>query len=251
MNRVYNEPAYVLHLRDYRESSALVSVFTLNFGRMAVVARGVKRPRSPWKSSLQPFRALMLSWQGRTELKNLTDVETRPSSPLPTGQRRLYCGFYINELVERLLPVQDPHPELFGAYVEALADLECSSSEEVALRRFEQQLVTALGYGFRWDLCMQPEGRVRPDRYYGFHPEQGLIEASPDGAMLTPVAGATLLAVAEERWSDPGARQTAKRVMRVLIDHLLGGKPLHSRRLFSMRAAGPTGTDGNLSKKES
>lgn len=251
MNPVHNEPAYVLHLRDYRESSALVSVFTLNFGRMTLVARGAKRPRSPWKSALQPFRALTLGWQGRTDLKNLTDVETRPSSPLPIGQRRLYCGFYINELVERLLPVQDPHPELFGAYVEALAELGEDASEEVALRRFEQQLVTALGYGFSWDLSMQPEGRVRPDSSYGFHPEQGLIEISEGGAPLTGLAGAALLAVAEERWSAPGARLTAKRVMRVLIDHLLNGRPLHSRRLFSTAVPGPTGSDGNLSKKES
>jgi len=231
MSRVQDEPAFVLHRRPYRETSALIDVFTLNYGRLTLVARGASGPRNPWKGALQPFRALLLGWQGRTDLKNLTDVTPRPSPPLPAAQRRLYCGFYLNELIERLLPSHDPYPELFAGYARVLSELAVCSDEEVPLRQFELHLVSALGYGFSWDSTQQ--GPVAPGRLYGFDPDQGVVSDPGPGSRLAGLPGELLLAVAADRWDDPRARQLAKRVMRVLIDHLLNGRPLHSRRLFA------------------
>ncbi len=248
MNRVQDEPAFVLHRRPFRETSALIDVFTLNHGRLTLVARGASGPRSPWQGVLQPFRALLLSWQGRKDLKNLTDVTPRPSPPLPTAQRRLYCGFYLNELIERLLPSHDPYPELFAGYAQVLSELAVATEEEVPLRQFELQLVAALGYGFSWDMAQQ--GPVASGRLYAFDPDQGIVEDPGPGSRLTGLPGELLLAVSEDRWDDPRARQLAKRVMRVLIDHLLNGKPLHSRRLFA--GGGRHGeADGKQMREES
>lgn len=232
MNRVQDEPAFVLHRRPYRETSALVDIFSLNHGRLTLVARGLGRPASARKATLQPFQALLLGWQGRSDLKTLTEVEPRPSPRPPTSQRRLLCGFYLNELLERLLPAFDPHPELFASYAQVLADLFEGEDETLPLRRFELQLASALGYGFSWREAQEPAGPLQADTAYDFDPERGFVSAPSPDALLRDLPGAALLAVAEERWDAAGARSVCKRVMRVLIDHLLQGRALHSRRLF-------------------
>lgn len=235
MQRVQSEPAFVLHRRPFRETSALVDVLSLHHGRLTLVARGANGPRSPWKATLQPFQALLLSWQGRGELKNLTDAEPRPSHPPPSAQRRLLCGFYLNELLERLLPLQDPYPELFATYAQVLAELFEGEDEELPLRHFELQLAGALGYGFSWSEAHEPWSTIQADGRYGFDPARGFL-ASSVAAPLSDLPGMALLAVADSRWDEDGARVVCKRVMRVLIDYLLQGKTLHSRRLFASMA---------------
>src|SRR4249920_914619 len=114
-----DQPAFVLHTFAYRETSVIVEAFTANYGRVALVARGAKRPRSELRGLLQGFQPLLLSWAGQQELKTLIKAEWRGGLALPRGSA-LLCGFYLNELLLKLLPREDPHPELYDEYHAAL-----------------------------------------------------------------------------------------------------------------------------------
>src|SRR5882672_12398089 len=117
-----DQPAYVLHTYPYRETSLIVESFVAPFGRVAMVARGAKRPRSELRGLLNAFQPLLLSWAGAAELKTLIRAEWRGGMPLPGGSA-LLCGFYLNELVLKLLAREDPHPALFYEYAAALRAL--------------------------------------------------------------------------------------------------------------------------------
>ena len=96
-----DQPGYVLHSYPYQETSLIVEVFTREFGRVAMVAKGAKRPHSPLRAALMPFHALTLDWSGRADLKTLRTAEWRGAFRLLTG-RALICGFYLNELLLKL-----------------------------------------------------------------------------------------------------------------------------------------------------
>jgi DNA repair protein RecO (recombination protein O) len=226
---VRQEPAYVIHRRPYRETSLLVDVFALGHGRISLVARGATSPKSPLKAQLQPFQPLLLDWSGRSDLKTLTQAENR-RGPLIAGGQALYCGFYLNELLQLLLPGGDPHPELFAAYIQALESLAEEQDIEPVLRRFERALCDSLGYGFRWGETDQGAG-VQAQQRYCYDPQQGIV-AVPTGQSIGGLSGEALLALDAGDLESAEARRTAKRVMRTLIDFLLQGRPLKSRDLF-------------------
>lgn len=228
---VRGEPAYVLHRRPYRETSLLVDLFSLNSGRLTVVARGASSPRSPLKAQLQPFQPVLVDWQGRSELKTLVQVEVRQAAAL-SGTTNLYSGLYINELLQRVLPAGDAHPELFAAYIDALGALSSTADVEPVLRRFEVAFAEALGYGFDWAQATDSGAGVEPCGVYCYDPEQGIVLTPGPAIRLRGLSGATLLQLASGDYESPDARKLAKRVMRVLVDYLLQGKPLHSRSLF-------------------
>src|SRR5512143_3356112 len=144
-NRRDDQAAFVLHAYPYRETSLIVEAFTRDWGRVAMVARGAKRPRSELRGLLQGFQPLALSWFGAHELKTLAKAEWRGGLPL-VGGAALWCGFYLNELVLKLLPREDPHPQLFADYEHALADLATGAEQATVLRRFEVALLAGLGY---------------------------------------------------------------------------------------------------------
>ncbi len=224
------EPAFVLHRRPYRETSLLVDLFTLSHGAVSVVARGAGRGRSTWNAELQPFQPLRVGWKGRGSLRNLVAAESS-ARPLQPAGHRLYCGLYLNELLQRLMTASQGAPELFSAYLEALESLvDTTQAVEPILRRFEWTLACELGYGFDWRWASDSQRPIEPGQTYGFDPQAGFLEYS--NGQLGPLAGEQLLALAEGRLDEPEARRCAKRIMRHLVDHLLQGRPLHSRRLF-------------------
>ncbi|WP_166269062.1 DNA repair protein RecO [Marinobacter caseinilyticus] len=226
------EPAYVLHRRPYRETSLLVDVFALNAGRITLVARGGHSAKSPLKAQLQPFQPLLLNWQGRGELKTLTQTDVR-QGPVLRRTNALYSGLYINELLQRVLPVGDPHPELFANYIETLRALSEAQDIEPVLRRFEWAFAKAMGLGFQWSESTDTGRPVEPAGFYGYDPEQGIVAHPSDTTRLNGLRGDVLLALSEGDLESPVCRRLAKRVMRVLVDHLMQGRPLHSRSLFS------------------
>src|SRR6187200_2060423 len=132
-----DQPAFVLHTYPYRETSVIVEALTAEFGRVAMVARGARRPRSELRGLLQAFQPLLLSWFGQVELKTLLKAEWRGGLPR-LGGSALWCGFYLNELLLKLLAREDPHPRLFGAYRAALEGLAADAADHAGcLRRFE------------------------------------------------------------------------------------------------------------------
>ncbi len=230
--QVQQEPAYVLHRRPWRETSLMVDVFSLNAGRVTVIARGANSAKSPLKALLQPFQPLVLDWTGRSDLKTLTQTDVRPGPSL-TRTLALYSGLYVNELLQRTLPLADPNPRLFAAYIDLLNELSRVADVEPVLRQFEKTFAGELGYSFAWDQTTDTEEDVLIDGLYYYDPQQGIL-ANPSGtARLQGLSGETLKALAAGDLESPDCRRVAKRVTRVLVDFLLQGRELNSRRLFS------------------
>ncbi|WP_273202970.1 DNA repair protein RecO [Marinobacter subterrani] len=226
------EPAYVLHRRPWRETSLMVDVFTLNHGRMTVIAKGANSARSPLKAQLQPFQPLVIDWTGRGDLKTLTQVDVH-TGPSLTRTTSLYSGLYLNELVQRVLPAADPYPILFAAYIEAIGRLAVTGDVEPVLRQFELTFAAALGYDFSWDITTDTSESVEGGRQYCYDPEQGIVSAVSPGVRLQQLPGDVLLALARGDFESDRCRRVSKRVMRVLTDYLLQGRPLNSRNLFT------------------
>lgn len=229
------QPGFVLHTRPYRETSLLLELFTREHGRLAAVARGARGRRPRWGSALRAFGELGLAWHGRGELASLGAAEPLGPWPRPSG-RRLACGLYLNEVLMRLLRRDDPHPELFDSYREAVRALaEGSASEAVVLRVFERDLLAAAGYGLQLlqDATGQP---LDPVGWYCYRPEHGPVpwEASAGRAEPGPrLRGAALLALAAGCPDADAARGELRALTRAALQPHLGERPLKSRELYA------------------
>lgn len=232
--RVQQQPGCVLHARDYSETSLILEVFSARHGRLGLLAKGARRPTSRVRGLLKPFQPLLLSWTGRGELPILTAAEPDGDSPMLNGQA-LYCGFYLNELLVRLLHRYDPHEALYQVYREALAALATTSSTEAVLRLFERRLLGEIGYGLVLDRDVVENGPIDAEAWYDYVPERGPVPiAQPDHARAQGVVmrGASLLALARDDLGDAETLREAKRLMRAILSRYLGDQPLHSRKLF-------------------
>lgn len=232
------EAAFVLHRRPYRETSLILELLTQDHGRIAVLARGVRKVRSRLAALLQPFTPLLLSWQGKGELYYLNQAEANGYRRALVG-KNLRCGFYLNELLMRLLPKQDAHPSIFALYEQTLADLQNAALGpdpllcEKALRLFEKRLLLEIGYG----LPLQAQPGFKNEERYHFNPEEGFLPYSatePKSAILRHsgvFSGKALNALLSENFEDKLCLQEVKRLMRFILATLLG-RPLESRGLF-------------------
>jgi DNA repair protein RecO (recombination protein O) len=229
-----DQSAYVLHTYPYRETSLIVEALTREHGRVGLVARGAKRPRSEMRGVLQAFQPLTLAWAGTGELKTLVKAEWRGGMPLPSGSA-LLSAFYLNELVLKLVPREDPHPALFDAYEAALAALVEDASpadKAVVLRRFELCLLAELGYALALTREVDTGNPVVPQQRYHYAFDRGPQRgAAEPGAQWPLVKGATLIALAEERYPDAETAAEAKRLMRQVLDHYLEARSIVSRRI--------------------
>ncbi|MFT0213141.1 DNA repair protein RecO [Pseudomonas sp. F1_0610] len=216
--------AYVLHSRPYKESSALVDLFTEQ-GRMRAVLRGA---RSQKGSQIRPFSLLEIELKGRGELKNIAQHASMGPLLLLQGTT-LFCGLYLNELLVRLLALEDPQPIIFQQYQSSLIALANNYPVEPLLRTFEWRLLEQLGYGF--SLTHDAQGAtIDATLWYALVHDTGFVMQ----AQLKPGAfkGEDLLALAQAQWQDKRTLIVAKRLMRQALAPLLGTKPLASRELF-------------------
>jgi len=220
--QVEAQAAYVLHSRPYRDTSALVDLFTLEQGKIRVVVKGARSPRSKFRSILQPFTPLQVGWRGRHELKNLIQAEA-VAPPIFLNGSALMCGLYVNELLERLLQSYDPHPKLYVYYQYVLNELLAGKDIEQALRVFERHLLQQLGYDFDLQQC-------QAGQLYQYSPDSGFRPVTGHGRNI--FSGDELQHIAEENYQQNNVRQAAKRLMRIAFESLLGNKPLRSRELF-------------------
>lgn len=231
MLRVELEPGFILHHRPFRDTSTLLETWSAAHGRVGLVARGARGPRSRLRGVLQPFRPLLLSWQLRGELGTLTGAEPLGVVPrLPAGGDGLMGLYYLNELLLRLTARLDPHPELYEAYATAVGALSTGAALAPELRRFEKRLLDALGYGP--ELRRDAAGReLDPAGSYRYEPTLGLAPCRPEtaGALL----GASLLALADGTPCGPRALADARRLLRAALDEHLDGRPLKTREMLS------------------
>lgn len=217
--------AYLLHARPYRETSLLLELFSAECGRSVAVMRGGRRT----KRAPQLFQPLLIDWQGRGELGTVRCLE--PAGPaLGLSGQILFSGFYINELLSRLLPRDESLPELFLAYAKALGELAEGLRIEPSLREFEGALLQALGFAIDYAHDAQSGDMVLPDACYAFIPGRGFV---PSHKGADAFSGAVLLRIAKTlAVDDDVAWQVMKIVHRRCLAHLLGPKPLKSRELF-------------------
>jgi DNA repair protein RecO (recombination protein O) len=228
--RIDRAAAFLLHAHPYSETSLVLDVFARDHGRLALLARGARRPRSALRGVLLAFHPLELSWFGGGEVKTLARAEWLGGLPLLSG-KSLLLGYYLNELLLKLLPREDAHPVLYDAYGAALAALARGATKAADLRRFEKALLRELGYGLSLDREAGSGTPVRAEGRYLYLIERGAVEATGDEDQPA-VSGKTLLDMAADDYADPRTLAESKQIMRQLIAHYLSGQPLQSRRVF-------------------
>jgi DNA repair protein RecO (recombination protein O) len=237
--RTDHEPGYVLHTYPYKETSLIVEAFTRGFGRVALLARGARRPRSAMRGVLLSFHPLRLSWSrgvsGQAELGNLIAAEwsgdLQPSFSFLSG-RALMCGFYLNELVLRLLPRDDPHEALFDIYGESLRALSQTVNHASVLRAFEKRLLAELGYAPLLEREAASGAPIEPSRRYVYEPDRGPMPTSNSRNSDLVVSGQTLLDLAADEFARPETRDEARMLLRALIGQRLHGQVLHTRTVL-------------------
>ena len=234
--RVALTPAYVLHQYAWRETSRVVEVWSREHGRVGLVARGVRRPRSPFRSLLQPFAPLLMSWTQRSDLGNLTGLEAS-GAPFALQGRSLMAGFYLNELLLRLLPRQDPHPGLYGHYVSALQAL-AAQPVAVALRVFEKHLLSAMGYGLILTHTVSGDIPVEPGARYRYDMDSGPLPVSDRPASGLLISGRALLALHHEALDDADDLKAVKRLLRAALEHHLDGRGLKTSGVMRAMSKG-------------
>ena len=227
--RIDAQPAFVLHAYPFRETSLIVEAFARDFGRVVLLARGARRPRSVLRGVLMAFQPLELSWAGKGEVKTIMKAEWQGGLPLLSG-RALFCGYYLNELLLALLPREDAHTRLFSVYAETL---RCFSENprESDIRCFERSFLQELGYGLtlRHDDAGQP---IDPDAQYAYEIERGPVRLRSADEYAFAVGGKTLIDLDAGDFSDPRSLLEAKQLMRTLIAHYTGGQGLQTRKIF-------------------
>lgn len=229
-NRIDNQACFLLHSYPWRETSLIVEVFSRDHGRLPMVAKGARRPTSSLRGTLMAFQPLEISWSGRGEVKTLIQAAWQGGQPL-LGGVGLLCGYYLNELLLRLLAREDAHPILFDAYAETLARLAASQPYEPLLRAFELFLLREAGYAPTFDRDADSDTEVEAAAEYLFIAERGPVLVSRH-AEAAGVPGRVLLAMAAGDFSSAETLAHAKTLMRRLIQHHLGGHALESRRIL-------------------
>lgn len=228
--KIETHAAYVLHTRNYRDSSLIVEFFTHNHGRLTTVARGARNVRAQLKKGmLQAFAPMHISCYGQSELQTLTHMDIQTQQTLPGVA--LFCGLYLNELLLKLLAKQDPHPELFAYYAQTITHLSQAKAGDIAkyLRLFEKKLLSELGYAFQVEAC-------QAQAYYRYTTDEG-FQCVDDLMRFEKLAkdvfyGAQLQKIYNEEFHSLEVLSDAKRLFRLAIDDLLDGKVLNSRQVY-------------------
>lgn len=229
-SRIVNQPGFVLHSYPYKETSLIVDVFTRDYGRIALIAKGAKRPHSKLRGVLQTFQPLSIGWSGKSEVRTLIAAEW-VGGLWPLEKAALLCGYYLNELLVKLLARDDPHPVLFDHYVATLNQLAHDEPAPIVLRKFECALLKETGVAADFTVCTSTGQVVEPDQTYVVDPEHGPRRARP--ADVAPrVSGKTLKDMEREDYSDATTQTQSKFLMRYLLAHHLGGLQLNTRQIL-------------------
>jgi len=228
--RIDHQPGIVLHSYAWRETSLIVEAFTRDFGRVALVARGAKRPTSQFRGMLAPFCPVALSWSGRSEVRNLVRAEWVGGLP-PLRGDALLAAFYASELLVRLLARGDPHEHLFESYLGALHALADGPPHAPTLRTFELDLLREIGYAVPLDRCLDGQP-IDSEARYAFDAGAGARRHDAGNGDVATVAGRTLLALARRDFEDPVVAAESRAMLRRLIRYHLDDKPLNTRRIL-------------------
>jgi len=224
---------FVLHTMPYRETSLLVDLLTVHHGRIRCVAKGYRKPNKKGISrALFPYTEHHFSWQGRGDLKTLTQADAM-HAPVFLRNACLFTGLYVNELFYRLLHEHDPHEYLFQQYKKFIDQLSLGRPEEQQLRDLEMCLLEELGYGLVLDVDAVDGHPLMSDKLYNYIPDQGLVECLNQSKIASGVyQGSDIMAFTAREFDQVSVTRMAKQLLRSVIDFYLGGQKLHSRELY-------------------
>ena len=229
--RIQDEPAFILHSYPFRETSLLLEAFSRNHGRLPLVARGARRPRSALRGLLLNFQPLQLSWFGKGEVRTLHSAEWQGGQPQLQGTA-LLCGFYLNELLLNLMARDDAHESLFDYYRQTLLRLAYEPDHAATLRCFEKHLLQELGYALQLEKEAESGRPIMAGVQYRYVVEHGAVADSEEAPEGLTVLGKTLQDMAADDYRDPVSARQGKQLMRMLLNHYLAGKVLHTRELI-------------------
>lgn len=227
--KIEQQPAYLLHRRPFSETSLLLDIFTREYGRLTLIAKGCRKKKNQANGLFLPLKPLIISWTGRGELPILTSIEQKSHVNNPDADATK-CGYYLNELLIKLLHRHDSHESLFDHYQRTLIGLLDGADPAIELRLFEKYLLQEIGFGLVLDRDVETGEVIQPDLLYQYWPEKGPIVSSDqqgDG-----IFGSTLVALDKELFSSDKEKQQARRLTRQLIDTQLNGKQLRTRRVI-------------------
>ena len=228
--RVQQQAAFILHHRPFRDTSQILDVLSREHGKLSLVARGSRGPKSRLRGVLRPFMPLAMSWVQRSDLGTLTGAEMH-GAPLRLSGDALLSGYYVNELLLHFLHRHDPQPEIFDIYVRAIEALGATDDIAPCLRQFEIALLGALGYALNLDHEADSHDPLQPDLSYEYRFEQGPVRGARSEGQLV-FTGAVLMAIAEQRFAEAQVLRAANRLLREVIGFHLGGKELKSRKVL-------------------
>ncbi|TDJ37059.1 MAG: DNA repair protein RecO [Gammaproteobacteria bacterium] len=243
--RMHNEPAWLLHHRPFRDSSQILDILSRDHGRLAVVAKGSRGAKSRLRGILRPFLPLQLSWVIRSDLGTLTGAEM-DGAPITLTGDALLSGYYVNELILKLLHRHDPQPEIFAAYSRTIEHLAGNQDVAPTLRQFEIELLRLLGYALNLDHDTATREPLMPQQQYEYRAEQGPVPVDDrEGPMV--FTGAELMAIRHQQFADPAVLKNAGSLLRIVIAHHLDGKELKSRKVMQeiRKAKTEKGRKGN------
>lgn len=224
-------PCYILHQRPYRETSLILDIFSRDYGKLSLVARGARKGRNNQRSVMQVNQKLNMAWLIRGDMGTLTGIEALGKNYNLTGREQL-ASFYINELLMRLLHKHEPCPELFDAYENAIMRLSGCKNEQSILRLFEKRLLETLGYGLVLDHDVNSGKPIEENTQYYYRPDSGPTAIPAPDHEYIKISGKTLSALAGGSIHEPKELQEAKQLTRHILKEHLGARPLASRDLF-------------------
>jgi DNA repair protein RecO (recombination protein O) len=224
-------PSYILHRRDYSESSLILDVFSREHGRLNLIAKGAKRNKKQQGVNHNLYQKYHISWVAKSELGTLIDIEQCSLANTLTAEVMM-TGFYMNEIMLRLLHKHESHPELFDSYDAAIHQLQNNEPEQIVLRYYEKVLLQSLGYGVILDHDVQTGERLVAEKDYYYTFDFGPSLTSGNSKSDINISGKTLLELDTETLTDKKNINEAKTLLRMILNQYLGEKPLASRELY-------------------
>lgn len=223
--------AFILHTRPFKETSQIVDLFTRSYGRIRAVSRGSRGKKRAIK--LNAYTQILVSWTGKSNLKTITQIE-HSSVPISLRGDSLFCGFYLNELLMRLLAENDPHQVIYDNYINVLTDLTTNKSLSDSLRNFEFSLLEELGYGLNLTTDAELNEPIGHDDEYYFVPDLGFLSKNNNTVVNHSgdlFKGCDLISFKNGDFSL--SPQAAKKLIRLALQPHIGEKPILSRSFFN------------------
>ena len=226
MSQSKSDECFLLHQRSYGETSLIADVFTKNNGKMSLIAKGAKKPKSKFFGYLVPFNKLNISYSGRSELKTLTSIDRNLAKSGNTLTKTTYSLLYINELLIKLLPKDAKQEDLFDLYEIFINKVSSNADLEITLRHFELDLLDMLGYGFDYNADIDKNDSIEPNQGYLFVAEKGFRKSDRSDFL-----GKDIINI-KNRELDKVSKKYLKQITTKAISTCMDGKDLTSRKIF-------------------